>query len=186
MEESTPTEVCAALSYGKVLKRLRTERGMTLKEVSEQTGVPIISLARIEQEITHRPSLATLTKLSKLFGVPPGYILSLAEDERQPIFLKPLLEDSAREIFWDPNCPTPMTGGERAALIRLYEAAVAAAYTPELPPDLEAIIARYDQPNRELAYNLVPPIISALWTLLLDRRSGSPRPEHRSPPTPGS
>lgn len=159
---------------------------MTLKEVAEQTGVPITSLSRIEQGITYRPSLSTLTKLSKLYGVPPGYILSLAEDEKQPVFLRPLLEDSTREIFWDPNCPTPMTGTERSVLTRLYEAALAAAHAPELPPDLEAIITDYHDANRELAYNLVPQVISALWTLLLDRRSGSPRPERRPPPTPGS
>lgn len=77
-----------------------------------------------------------------------------------------------------------MTATERAALVRVYEAVLAAARVSELPPpDLEAVISHYNEANRELAYNPVPPIIS---TLLVDRRSGNPRLERRPPPTPRS
>ena len=54
---------------GKNLKKLRKEKGKTLKEVSQETGLAISTIEDIENEISFSNYIDTIVKLSKYFEV---------------------------------------------------------------------------------------------------------------------
>lgn len=53
----------------KNLKKLRKEKGKTLKEVSQETGLAISTIEDIENEISFSNYIDTIVKLSKYFEV---------------------------------------------------------------------------------------------------------------------
>lgn len=57
-------------TLGTVLRRLRHERGLTLEEVSEATGISVAMLSRAERE-QRVPSTEVVAALSDYYGVPP-------------------------------------------------------------------------------------------------------------------
>lgn len=61
--------------YGEIIRRLRKERKLTQKDLSKLIGLDSSStIAMIERE-ERKPSIDTLEKLSKFFGVSTDYIL---------------------------------------------------------------------------------------------------------------
>ena len=62
----------AALNIGFKVRTLRQKRGLTLKEVSELTGLSKPSLSQIENNIS-APPIATLIKISSALGVKIGH-----------------------------------------------------------------------------------------------------------------
>lgn len=57
-------------TLGTVLRRLRHERGLTLEEVAEATGISVAMLSRAERE-QRVPSTEIVAALSGYYGVPP-------------------------------------------------------------------------------------------------------------------
>ena len=57
-------------TLGTVLRRLRHERGLTLEEVAEATGISVAMLSRAERE-QRVPSTEIVAALSDYYGVPP-------------------------------------------------------------------------------------------------------------------
>lgn len=57
-------------TLGTVLRRLRHERGLTLEEVAEATGISVAMLSRAERE-QRVPSTEIVAALSAYYGVPP-------------------------------------------------------------------------------------------------------------------
>lgn len=55
-------------AFGKRIKRLRLERGMTQKLLAERTGVSLSYIGRLEIG-RHDPQLSTLRKLAKALKV---------------------------------------------------------------------------------------------------------------------
>lgn len=53
---------------GNSIKKLREERNLTLKNVSEMTGLSIGFLSQVERDITD-PSISSLKKIAEAFGV---------------------------------------------------------------------------------------------------------------------
>lgn len=53
---------------GNSIKKLREERNLTLKNVSEMTGLSIGFLSQVERDITD-PSISSLKKLQKHSGL---------------------------------------------------------------------------------------------------------------------
>jgi len=54
---------------GAQLRRIRRERGISLKEVSSRTGITNSRLSKLERGLLAEPSLAMLSKLSFLYSV---------------------------------------------------------------------------------------------------------------------
>ncbi len=74
------------LSIQEKLKDLRTERGLSLQELSEQTGLSRASLGNYEtddyKEITHK----SIVILADFYGVSSDYLLGLTENREQHQF----------------------------------------------------------------------------------------------------
>ncbi len=51
-----------------VLKALRAEKGITQKELSENSGIPLITIKKIESGV-YKPSIETLMALGKYFNL---------------------------------------------------------------------------------------------------------------------
>jgi transcriptional regulator with XRE-family HTH domain len=66
------------------LKDLRVERGLTLKELSEQTGLSSSALGSYESDDTKDISHYALIKLAKFYGVTADYLLGLSEMKSHP------------------------------------------------------------------------------------------------------
>ena len=66
------------------LKDLRVERGLTLKELAEQTGLSSSALGSYETEDFKDISHYALIKLAKFYGVTADYLLGLSEMKNHP------------------------------------------------------------------------------------------------------
>ena len=66
-------------TLGTVLRRLRHERGLTLEEVAEATGISVAMLSRAERE-QRVPSTEIVAALSDYYGVPPEVLERYAAD----------------------------------------------------------------------------------------------------------
>ncbi len=74
------------LSIQEKLKDLRIEKGLSLQELAEQTGISRASLGNYEtddyKEITHK----AIVTLAKFYGVTSDYLLGLTENREQHRF----------------------------------------------------------------------------------------------------
>lgn len=63
------------MSFGKKLKRLREEQGLSIRELSEEIGIPTSTLGSYEQTGTgaRRPKKNNLKKIADFFGVTTDY-----------------------------------------------------------------------------------------------------------------
>ncbi|WP_443089914.1 helix-turn-helix domain-containing protein [Zoogloea sp.] len=78
----------AAAAFGKVLRRLRRQRGLTQEQLGlesdlRRTYVSLLELGR------QQPSLTTILKLATALGQPPGALVDLAADELLRGYPKP-------------------------------------------------------------------------------------------------
>ena len=71
----------AANDFGQRLRRWRTERGVTLRDVSESSGISIAYLSDLERGKLVNPTLDTLTALAVALNVSLNELLGL-EDEQ--------------------------------------------------------------------------------------------------------
>ena len=62
------------VNIGERLKRLRTENGLTQKQVAEQVGVAVSAISSYESSV-RLPSYSVLVKLAKLYHVTSDYLL---------------------------------------------------------------------------------------------------------------
>ena len=69
------------MTFGANLRRIRNYRGLTLRELSELTGIDATSLQKYETSIYSRPKPATIKKLAEALKVSP-YALSETERDR--------------------------------------------------------------------------------------------------------
>jgi transcriptional regulator with XRE-family HTH domain len=76
-EQKTPNCI-----NGKKLKKLRISRKMTLKTVSEETGLSLAMISRIENE-NISPSIESLSKMAKFFGVKISSLFIEKEENRK-------------------------------------------------------------------------------------------------------
>lgn len=71
-----------SLTVQERIKDLRMNRGLTLKELAEQTGLSSSALGSYEADDTKDISHYALIKLAAFYGVTAGYLLGLAETKR--------------------------------------------------------------------------------------------------------
>jgi len=77
----------AALNIGRQIRQLRFQRGMTLKEVSEITGLSKPSLSQIENN-DGAPPIATLIKIATALGVKIGHFFKEPEDSQRLVVVR--------------------------------------------------------------------------------------------------
>ena len=73
-----------SLTIQERIKDLRVERGLTLKELAEQTGLSSSALGSYEADDNKDISHYALIKLAKFYGVTTDYLLGLSEMNRHP------------------------------------------------------------------------------------------------------
>ena len=73
-----------SLTIQERIKDLRVERGLTLKELAEQTGLSSSALGSYEADDTKDISHSALITLAKFYGVTADYLLGLSEMKSHP------------------------------------------------------------------------------------------------------
>jgi len=77
----------AALNIGSQIRQLRRQRGLTLKDVSEITGLSKPSLSQIENN-NGTPPIATLIKIATSLGVKIGHFFKEPADNRKLVVVR--------------------------------------------------------------------------------------------------
>jgi transcriptional regulator with XRE-family HTH domain len=89
VEDTSAADIAAALDQvGARLKRLRTQRRMTLTGVAKTTGISKSTMSRLETG-QRRPTLELLLALSHAYRVPLDYLVAAPEEGDPRIQLKP-------------------------------------------------------------------------------------------------
>jgi transcriptional regulator with XRE-family HTH domain len=89
VEDTSAADIAAALDQvGARLKRLRTQRRMTLTGVAKATGISKSTMSRLETG-QRRPTLELLLALSHAYRVPLDYLVAAPEEGDPRIQLKP-------------------------------------------------------------------------------------------------
>lgn len=77
------------------LPELRARHGrITLSKLSEDTGISLANLSRLDRSLTTRIDLGTLETLCRYFKVTPGELLELVDEPSQAA--TPATEEAAR------------------------------------------------------------------------------------------
>lgn len=66
------------MEFSKRLKEIRIENGFTQQKIAEELGIKQQSYARYELG-SGEPSLLTLIKIAKIFGVTTDYLLGISD-----------------------------------------------------------------------------------------------------------
>lgn len=64
--------------FGAMLKNLRTERGLSVKEVCKQIGIPQSRLVELEREV-RIPTSGQIERLEAFYEIEPGTLAALAK-----------------------------------------------------------------------------------------------------------
>jgi transcriptional regulator with XRE-family HTH domain len=101
-------EVGRVFSIGDKVAKLRTERGWTLKQLSEYSGVSVSHISAIENHTRPNPSLRQVVKLARAFNVPLTYFVDDCPTE----------QDSKHV---PESRPQPLEHSLAAEFLRLYD-----------------------------------------------------------------
>lgn len=67
------------IKFRKALRKLREEKGLSLRDLQKATGIWYVTLSRYENGIYLKPNRENLIKLEKAFGVKRSYFEELLE-----------------------------------------------------------------------------------------------------------
>src|SRR5437868_10080979 len=90
-KQEAPLE--AASDFGARLRRARSDRGQTLRDVSVASGIAIAYLSDLERGVLVNPTLDTLRSVGKALGVSLNELLGVEEKARTQEKYPPALED---------------------------------------------------------------------------------------------
>ena len=79
------------MTIGQKIKKLRTEKGLTQKDLADQLHVTFQTISKWEKD-ENEPDLATVRELAKLFGCSLDYLLSENEEEAPKVEAEPVVE----------------------------------------------------------------------------------------------
>ncbi|NIA22521.1 MAG: helix-turn-helix domain-containing protein, partial [Anaerolineaceae bacterium] len=77
-------QLTAGKNFGRQLKDLRLERGMTLDRLATRTGISKAYLSQVENERVDPPRDEKIRRLEKAFELQPGELVTLAHLARTP------------------------------------------------------------------------------------------------------
>src|SRR5205807_7368526 len=83
----------AATDFGTRLRRARSDRGKTLRDVSLASGISIAYLSDLERGVLVNPTLDTLRAVGKALGVSLNELLGVEEETSAPSSYRPPLEE---------------------------------------------------------------------------------------------
>lgn len=88
-------------SFGDRLRRARTSRGLTLRQVALPAGLSITYLSDLERGVVENPTLDKLRAISSALGVGVNELIGVSEDQVVPLVVQsPALQDfAASEAF---------------------------------------------------------------------------------------
>jgi transcriptional regulator with XRE-family HTH domain len=108
---STMVEAAHARNVGSRVKKLRSDRGLTLEALAELSGVSRAMLSKLERG-EKNPTLVLAAKVAQALRVGLTDLMGVAESRRAVI----LIPESRRMVFRDPE-----TGFERQLLSPAFE-----------------------------------------------------------------
>lgn len=86
------------MTLGQKLKKLRTEKGLTQKDLSDQLHVTFQTISKWESD-TNEPDIATLKELAKFYGCSVDYLISESEEElKEEPKLEPVVAPAPTEV----------------------------------------------------------------------------------------
>jgi len=68
----------SSIAFGRFVRLMRRDRGLTLEKLAEDTDVEIAELIEIEDDTRHKPELRTVYQLANYFKVPRSNLLQVA------------------------------------------------------------------------------------------------------------
>lgn len=82
------------MTIGQKIKKLRTEKGLTQKDLADQLHVTFQTISKWEKD-ENEPDLATVRELAKLFGCSLDYLLSEDEEEapKEEVAVEPVVKE---------------------------------------------------------------------------------------------
>lgn len=86
------------MGFGIRLKKILKDKGMTIKELSEATGISINTLYSITKRDTRAPSDEILFAISKALNIDASELLTLKEMEEKIIENQKNIEQTAKNI----------------------------------------------------------------------------------------
>src|SRR6266516_6063329 len=90
-KQEAPLE--AATDFGARLRRARSDRGQTLRDVSVASGISIAYLSDLERGVLVNPTLDTLRSVGKALGVSLNELLGVDEEAPSRAAFWPALEE---------------------------------------------------------------------------------------------
>lgn len=100
-----PAMTQAALTIGETLRHIRSDRGLSLAEVSAEAGISVATLSRIETD-KQTLDVTLLTKLARILRVPPAELLGETADGDRTSVIRRLARMPATErarVFLDAS-----------------------------------------------------------------------------------
>jgi transcriptional regulator with XRE-family HTH domain len=67
-----------SIAFGRFVRLMRRDRGLTLEKLAEDTDVEIAELVEIEDDTRHKPELRTVYQLANYFKVPRANLMQVA------------------------------------------------------------------------------------------------------------
>lgn len=87
------------MTLGQKLKKLRTEKGLTQKDLADQLHVTFQTISKWESDI-NEPDIATLKELAKFFCCSYNYLLSEEEEEpKEEVIEEPVVTHTPTEVI---------------------------------------------------------------------------------------
>jgi transcriptional regulator with XRE-family HTH domain len=71
-------------TFGERLQQIRKQRGLTLMQLADQSGVPYETIYRVERGQHHEPRVSVAVKLARTLGVSLDVLAGLYESEALP------------------------------------------------------------------------------------------------------
>lgn len=71
------------MEFKDILRKLRTEKGLTLQQVADYVGLQKAAIYKYEHELIENPKRSLIEKLATLFQVSPSYLLGIADQPQQ-------------------------------------------------------------------------------------------------------
>lgn len=67
-----------SIAFGRFVRLMRRDKGLTLEELAEQADIDVAELVEIEDDVRHKAELRSVYQLANYFQVPRGNLMQVA------------------------------------------------------------------------------------------------------------